>query len=123
MVVGYNMYTSSRFVGYYNDPLGSSTQADGYLKDYWSMPYSAVFDENDNLYIADLNRARVLIYKKPFQSSSTKTGDLNGDNKVDTLDLSILLTDWGQTSGVADINKDGVVNILDLSILLTNWGI
>jgi len=56
-------------------------------------------------------------------SDTTKTGDLNGDNKVDILDLSILLSKWGASGVAADINKDGVVNILDLSILLSNWGI
>jgi hypothetical protein len=67
MVVGYNGYLGGRFVGYYNNPLGPSTEPDGYLKDFWSGPYSAVFDENGDLYISDMNRARVLIYKKPFQ--------------------------------------------------------
>ena len=51
-----------------------------------------------------------------------KTGDLNGDDQVDIFDLSILLSSWGASGGVADINNDGTVNIFDLSILLSNWG-
>jgi hypothetical protein len=51
-----------------------------------------------------------------------KQGDLNGDGKVDIFDLSILLSNWGSTGGVADINKDGKVDIFDLSVLLSNWG-
>jgi hypothetical protein len=54
-------------------------------------------------------------------TSSTKPGDLNGDNKVDIFDLSVLLTNWGSTGGIADINSDGKVDIFDLSILLSNW--
>ncbi len=66
MVVGYNMYRGGRFAGVYEDPLGSRTQPDTYLRDLWSMAYSATFDENDNLYMSDINRGRVLVYRNPF---------------------------------------------------------
>jgi len=36
----------------------------GALNDFGSMGYAVTFDENDNLYITDLNRARVLICRK-----------------------------------------------------------
>ena len=68
MVVGYNMYTSSRFPGVYDDPLGPTTTPDDYLNDFYSMGYTAVFDDQDNLYVSDLNRARVLRYDRPFDS-------------------------------------------------------
>jgi hypothetical protein len=48
-------------------------------------------------------------------------GDLNGDGVVNIFDLSILLSNWGATGGIADLNNDGTVNIFDLSILLSNW--
>ena len=70
MVVGYNSYMAPRFVGYYDDPLGSSTTPTGFLNDLGSMPYAVTFDENDNLYVADLNRNRVLIYWNPFNNPS-----------------------------------------------------
>jgi hypothetical protein len=38
------------------------------LNDFYSMAYSATFDDQDNLYVADLNRTKVLIYKNPFNS-------------------------------------------------------
>lgn len=66
MAVGYNGYLGGRFVGVYQDPLGPATNPDTYLNDYWSMPYAATFDQDDNLYIGDLNRSRVLIYRKPL---------------------------------------------------------
>lgn len=68
MVVGYNFYVGGRFVGVYDDPLGSSTQPSGYLNDLASMPVTAVFDDRDNLYIGDHNRARVLVYWNPFNN-------------------------------------------------------
>ncbi len=74
MVVGYNMYRGGRFAGVYEDPLGGRTQPDAYLRDLWSMAYSATFDDNDNLYMADINRGRVLVYKNPFGNPTPPGG-------------------------------------------------
>jgi hypothetical protein len=59
--------------------------------------------------------------------SNGKTGDINGDNAVNVLDLSVLLSNWSRTSATwtnqkCDLSIDGTVTILDLSVLLTNWG-
>ena len=84
MVVGYNAQASSpdisRFPGIYNNPiqsLNTSVLPDMFLKDLFSQAYAATFDEFDNLYIADLNRGRVLIYKTlpPPNSPPTITTD------------------------------------------------
>ncbi|MGH7141151.1 MAG: chitobiase/beta-hexosaminidase C-terminal domain-containing protein [Minisyncoccia bacterium] len=55
--------------------------------------------------------------------ASNLVGDINHDGKVDILDFSILMSEWGQTgsSVSADLNHDGVVDILDFTILLANW--
>lgn len=53
-----------------------------------------------------------------------KPGDVNGDNAIDALDLSIILSNWnktGQTKAQGDLNSDGTVDALDLSTVLTNW--
>jgi hypothetical protein len=57
--------------------------------------------------------------------AATKTpipGDANGDNKVDAIDLSMLLTNWGTSNAATDFNHDGKVDALDLSTLLSHWG-
>ena len=46
--------------------------------------------------------------------------DLNGDGRVNGLDLTILLGQWG-SSGSADIDGDGVVSATDLTALLAQW--
>lgn len=51
-----------------------------------------------------------------------KRGDLNGDGKINVLDLSILLSKFMKATGNSDLNNDGKTNILDLSILLSSWG-
>jgi hypothetical protein len=70
MVVGYNGYGPNpgkavRFPGVYPDPLGAATSPKSFLNDFYSIPFAATFDDNDNLYVGDGIRARVLIYKKP----------------------------------------------------------
>lgn len=52
-----------------------------------------------------------------------KAGDVNGDNLVNALDLSILLSHWNQAGSRAqgDLSGDGRINALDLSMLLSNW--
>lgn len=47
--------------------------------------------------------------------------DINGDDKVNLVDFSILLTVWGRADDRADMNLDGTVNLADFSILLFNW--
>lgn len=59
---------------------------------------------------------------KTSEASSQEPADINNDNKVDGIDLSMLLVKWGTTDAVADINNDGSVGSIDLSILLGKWG-
>lgn len=57
-----------------------------------------------------------------ISTGSCKLGDLNGDDFINVVDFSILLSKWGTSDAVADLNKDGVINVVDFSILLSNWG-
>jgi hypothetical protein len=47
--------------------------------------------------------------------------DLNKDGKVNIIDFSILLFNWGTDDVVADINLDGSVGLTDFSIMLFYW--
>jgi len=53
-----------------------------------------------------------------------RPADLNGDGFVNTLDLVLMLNEWGVSCDpcAADLNSDGFVNVADLSLLLTAWG-
>lgn len=60
-------------------------------------------------------------------SSLVSKGDLNGDNTINIIDLSIMLSHYGSTGAQAtasngDCNSDGTINIIDLSIMLSNYG-
>ena len=50
-------------------------------------------------------------------------GDLDGDGRVDELDLAILLANWGDPRDPdVDLDGDGRVDGADLAILLGDWG-
>ncbi|GEM_PF-6246980 len=52
------------------------------------------------------------------------SGDINmdsGDNKVNALDISILVNNFSTSNVRSDLNQDGVVNSIDISNLLTNF--
>lgn len=55
-------------------------------------------------------------------ASSQEPADINNNNIVDGVDLSLLLSKWNTSGNSSDINNDGIVNGIDLSILLGKWG-
>jgi hypothetical protein len=56
---------------------------------------------------------------------SSAAGDFNGDNKVTSVDFSILLAFWKKSPPFknpnVDINKDNKIDSVDFSILLYQW--
>lgn len=56
------------------------------------------------------------------------SGDINGDGKVDILDISMAARAYGSRLGEqrfvpnADVNNDGIVNILDMSLIARDYG-
>jgi hypothetical protein len=65
MFAGYNPYVNGRFVGVYSDPTSDGVLPSEYLKDFGSWQHAVTFDRYHNLYVADGNRNRVLIYWNP----------------------------------------------------------
>ena len=53
-------------------------------------------------------------------------GDANGDGRVDVNDLTIVLSNFGKTTGMSwgtgDFNGDGKTDINDLTIVLSGYG-
>lgn len=98
-----------------------------------SAPYEWTWDTRAN------SNAQHTILVKIYDAANNKTektinvtvnndseppavrGDINSDSKVDIVDLSILLSNWGSGDTGSDINGDDDVDIVDLSILLSEW--
>lgn len=102
MVVGENSY-DQRFFAYYLNPLDPASKTpDGFFEDFSGMTYGVTFDSNDNLYVADINRSRILIYKKPFVEPA--------GNQAPTVTITSHQNDTWYKGGVhkikADINDD-----------------
>jgi hypothetical protein len=53
-------------------------------------------------------------------ANSGVLGDLSGDSIVNSIDLAILLGNWGGT-GIGDINGDDLIDAVDLAIMLGAW--
>jgi len=59
---------------------------------------------------------------QPAPVVSRRVGNLNLDGRVDFIDFSILLFNWGIPKNLAaDLNKDGKVDLIDFSIMLYWW--
>lgn len=58
---------------------------------------------------------------KKGQALQCSGADLNGDNRVNLTDFSILLFNWGTNNACADQNHDGTVNLFDFSIMMYYW--
>ncbi len=63
---------------------------------------------------------------RAYRTDRPCPGDLNGDQLVDLLDLSILLANFGSTSATpdqGDLNGDQTIDLTDLSLLLVVFGV
>lgn len=61
----------------------------------------------------------------PVATAPSKTGDVNGDNKVDIVDIGIVIDNYGRNpipNPKSDINRDGLVNIIDIGMIIDNYG-
>ena len=77
--------------------------------------------EDLRIYPRVLSSAEIQALPMPTSILTNIPGDLNNDQKVDLLDVMLVLKDFGKTSGFdikADLNKDGKINILDISVVV-----
>jgi len=84
MVAGYQRYHNLNpqgyeFPGVYLNPLApappppTQIQPDDHLKDFSSAALTAVFDDQDNLYVGDWARSRVMVYLTPLMDTVSPT--------------------------------------------------
>lgn len=56
-------------------------------------------------------------------TASSLRGDVNQDGTVNTLDWSIMNSQWFTSNPQSDLNTDGFVNSIDFGLLNRNWGL
>lgn len=99
MVVGHYPFSNTqnnRFPSIIKDILNIDTFSfDEKINDFYANAFTAEFDERDNLYLADLNRGSLYIYKNPIQSKSSNT-QLKKSVKIQAIN-SNMCTVKGQT--------------------------
>lgn len=105
-------------IAYFNDTAIAGTNTTS-----WNIVFEPPVGDNVYfIYYRDTNYNE-MGYKR-IHIIKHRAADINGDNGVNLLDLSILATYWGHTNpseSFADINRDCVVNLLDLSMIASNW--
>ena len=78
-------------------------------------------DANGEVYIADHGGQIYKIVPASGDGPCPRTGDIDGDGRVNGTDLGLLLGNWGG-AGSTDINGDGTTDGNDLGTMLGNWG-
>ncbi len=99
-------------------------QIAGTGSNHWSLEFEPSVGNHD--YSLDYRTNGGVVATKNIKIDRHREGDVNGDGKVDLLDISLLSNAWARNVPDGDwINlnpdTDSEVNILDLSILSSNW--
>jgi hypothetical protein len=70
---------------------------------------------------SDINSIHVTINQGLLTAANTLSTDINGDGKVDIIDIAVVARGFGSTSGkpnwnpIADVNGNDVINIIDIA--------
>jgi sugar lactone lactonase YvrE len=74
MVIGYNSYSYSNTnhsLEFFTSVAANAVPS-GEFNDYFDMPYSVTFDASDNMYVSDIDKSKVMIYKNPLSDTSSQ---------------------------------------------------
>jgi hypothetical protein len=117
-VTGYEIYRNGSKIAtsttnsYTVSGLVASTTYSFYVKAYDAVPN--VSASSNTIQVTTLATTPV-----------TKQGDINGDSKVDIVDLNYLISNWdpsgAKPGSLADFNKDNKVDLVDLNYLISGW--
>lgn len=110
--------------GQFNDPAGGGVNGHSISIDTQTTgPKSGTITIASN----DVDQPSYVVTVTAFVTPPASCpGDTNGDNAINSADLSVLLSQFNQSvtpNTGADFNGDGLVNAADLSVLLANFGI
>ncbi len=64
---------------------------------------------------------QVVPSSKLLRGGSDNPADLTNDGRVDALDMTVILANWGAVDSPYDLTGDGLVNGADIAVILFNW--
>ncbi len=95
---------------------------------YWTAPSRFMDGLWHSLYVYGIDtqtKKEYVLTRVPRMFRSNPTGplpgDINLDHIVNSIDWSIMSSNWMTNNIDSDLNRDGLVNTLDFSILSSNW--
>jgi len=110
----------------YEQPNGTTLAGIGFVMSYYEFEmddFNRLSDSEWNGWIENGS-----VPPRPFWVNSyiyPGSRDMNGDKKIDILDMIVLGQRWGQKGPphwiAADVNSDGTVNILDIILVAQHW--
>lgn len=118
-LAGYKVYRNGTLVATVTAGAGTSYTDTGLAA---STTYTYTVSAYDNSANESAQSTAVSATTSANSPPASVPGDCNGDGHVNIIDLSILLSHYGQAYTAGDFNHDGTVNVFDLSILLSNYG-
>jgi lysophospholipase L1-like esterase len=96
------------------------TVGSGFLANYLINQFNATFGMNLNKFTDS-----EILSNAGINTGVSKVGDVNTDNKVDIIDIGIIIDNYARSpisNSKADINSDGRVDIVDIGIAIDNYG-
>jgi peroxiredoxin len=96
----------------------------------WTIPTLIIIDKQGYIrYIPEgLTGPCTLSEEIGYIISCVLIGDINGDGKVDKIDVSTVAKSFGSRLGderwneAADLNNDGIINIIDIALVALQYG-
>ena len=92
----------------------------GSVPGIWGLAEMTITDKAGNTQRYDFTE--IVRFEIDDTPSSTNKTDVNGDSKVNILDLVLVANAFEEYNVNADVNEDGVVNILDLVLVASAFG-
>lgn len=88
----------------------------------WEIIPNSTIDISRNIVSGSIDHLTLFTIMGQIAKPINRVADFNQDGRVDAIDFSILLYNWGiLKNSVTDINQDGKVDTVDFSIFLYWW--
>lgn len=114
------------------DTSGATAYSTQTLTPNGSNVYTTTFNTSDPLSVTIRVKSPLYLSRRSTTVNTTTAGqsisfaqllagDFNADDIINSLDFSLMNTNWNTNNSSVDINVDGIVNSLDFAYVSNNW--